>query len=77
MAIKVYRSQAQIDTKTTNVSASKLAVSPSSIYSSTKSASQLGSSGIQLWALVKKTKDANKSAAITQKLEKKNGRTFN
>ena len=73
MAIKLYKSQAQIDTKSTNVSASKLAVSPSSIYSTTKAASQVGSSGIQLWALVKKTKDANKSAAITQKLEKKMG----
>ena len=74
MAIKLYRSQAQIDTKSTNVSASKLAVSPSSIYSSTKSAAQLGSSGVQLWALVKKTKDSNKSAAITQNLEDKMGK---
>ena len=57
MGIKLYRSQAQIDTQSTNVSASKLAISPSSIYASTtKSAAQAGSSGIQLWALVKKTK---------------------
>jgi len=74
MGIKLYRSQAQIDTQSTNVSASKLAISPSSIYASTtKSAAQAGSSGIQLWALVKKTKDANKAASISAGLEKNMG----
>jgi len=74
MAIKLYRSQAQIDTKSTNVSASKLAISPSSIYASTtKSAAGAGDAAVNLWAVVKKTKDANKAASISAGLEKNMG----
>jgi len=74
MTIKLYRSQAQVDTKTTNVSASQLAISPSSIYSSTaKSAAGAADAAVNLWAVVKKTKDGNKAASITAGLESKMG----
>lgn len=73
MAIKLYKSQAQIDTKSTNVSASPLSVSPSSVYSVSKASGTAADAAVNLWAVVKKTKDSNKSAAIAASLEKNMG----
>jgi len=69
MAIKLYKSQAQVDTKTTNVSATSLAVSPGSVYSSTKSSAAAGDAFVDLALFVKKTKDSNKASDITSTLE--------
>lgn len=73
MAIKLYKSQAQIDTKSTNVSASPLSVSPSSVYSVSKASGTAADAAVNLWAVVKKTKDTNKAAAINANLEKNMG----
>ncbi len=74
MAIKLYRSQAQIDTKSTNVSASQLAVSPSSVYSSAKASAGAADAAVNLFAVVKKTKDDNKATAINNDIEQKMGK---
>lgn len=74
MAIKLYRSQATIDTKSTNVSASNLAVSPSSVYSSAKASAGAADAAVNLFAVVKKTKDDNKAAAINNDIEQKMGK---
>lgn len=74
MAIKLYRSQAQIDTKSTNVSASQLSVSPSSVYSSAKASAGAADAAVNLFAVVKKTKDDNKAAAINNDIEQKMGK---
>ena len=73
MAIKLYKSQAQIDTKSTNVSASPLSVSPRSVYTASKASGTAADAAVNLWAVVKKTKDTNKAAAITANLEKNMG----
>ena len=73
MSIKLYRSQAQIDTKSTNVSASNLAVSPSSVYSSAKASGGAADAAVNLFAVVKKTKDDNQAAAINAEIEKSMG----
>jgi len=74
MAIKLYRSQAQIDTKSTNVSASNLSVSPSTVYSSTKASAGAADAAVNLFAVVKKTKDDNKATAINNDIEQKMGK---
>ena len=74
MAIKLYRSQAQIDTKSTNVSASNLSVSPSSVYSSAKASAGAADAAVNLFAVVKKTKDDNKATAINNDIEQKMGK---
>ena len=68
MAIRLYRSQAQPDTKTTNVSAQPLNVSPSSVYNYSKSAGAAGDAGVKLAILIKKTADDNKASAIKSSL---------
>jgi hypothetical protein len=69
MAIKLYKSQAQADTKSTNVSATSLAVSPGSVYGYAKSAAAAGDAIVNLALFVKKTKDSNKASEITTNLE--------
>lgn len=71
MSIKLYRSQAQIDTKSTNVSASNLAVSPSSVYSSAKASAGAADAAVNLFAVIKKTKDDSKATAINNDIESK------
>ena len=60
MAIKLYKSQAQADVQSTNVSATQLAVSPGSVYSQSKSSASVADAAVNLWAVVKKTKDDTK-----------------
>ena len=71
MAIKLYKSQAKADVQSTNVSATQLAVSPGSVYSQTKSSAGAADAAVNLWAVVKKTKDDTKSTSINSELEKK------
>ena len=67
--IKLYKSQGRIDTESTNVSATNLAISPGSVYTSTKSSSAAADAAVNLWALVKKTKDDTKTSSIAANLE--------
>jgi len=71
MAIKLYKSQATIDTKSTNVSATQLAVSPSSVYSSAKASAGAADAAVNLFAVIKKTKDDSKATAINNDIESK------
>jgi len=71
MAIKLYKSQATIDTKSTNVSATNLAVSPSSVYSSAKASAGAADAAVNLFAVIKKTKDDSKATAINNDIESK------
>ena len=71
MSIKLYKSQATIDTKSTNVSASNLAVSPSSVYSSAKASAGAADAAVNLFAVIKKTKDDSKATAINNDIESK------
>lgn len=71
MAIKLYKSQAQADVQSTNVSATQLAVSPGSVYSQSKSSAGAADAAVNLWAVVKKTKDDTKVSTISAELEKK------
>lgn len=71
MSIKLYKSQATIDTKSTNVSATQLAVSPSSVYSSAKASAGAADAAVNLFAVIKKTKDDSKATAINNDIESK------
>ena len=71
MSIKLYKSQATIDTKSTNVSASQLSVSPSSVYSSAKASAGAADAAVNLFAVIKKTKDDSKATAINNDIESK------
>ncbi len=71
MSIKLYKSQATIDTKSTNVSATQLSVSPSSVYSSAKASAGAADAAVNLFAVIKKTKDDSKATAINNDIESK------
>ena len=74
MAIKLYQSQAQVDTKSNNVqSGGALNISPSTVYNASKAQAAAADSMVKLGLLIKQTKDKNKSTSIKGSIKERMG----